>query len=125
MSTVCEAGAARMEAAHDFVVTTAGVVNDEAYWEYTLTHQWSSCHTKDEAFGGFGKMLVFLIQQQASSDTPWLICDNCGPSFSFDLEKARKFNKPGCVRPDSGPAKGADAAVAAAFVWARLYGKWP
>ena len=54
METFCDVCEAPVELGHGFVVTTADVVNDEAYWEYTLTHQWSSCHTKDEAFGGFG-----------------------------------------------------------------------
>ena len=69
-----------------YLLTTRQIIDSVESWKRFLLNsekQWPNLFSDDPTF------LLNLAYQRASSDTPWLVCEECAHLFSFDAERAR------------------------------------
>ena len=119
---VCDVCNSNMSWENGYVLTTMQVATSDAYWESVFKGPWSYTHNMDPD----GDTVAALVKQQAGQSSGWLVCETCSALFSFDRAQARTYARAQNAHPPgTGSAPAELAAIAAANVWRRLYGKWP
>lgn len=101
-----------------YILTTGQVTTSEAYWQHTLN--------KLAVMDTNGDTLAASVKQIAGQSSGWLTCEACSALFIFDRSVAKKYaaQKQGNP-PEAGPTNAESAALIAAKVWKKLFGKWP
>ena len=96
---VCDVCNREIEEPEGYLLTTREVVTSTRYWSAYL----GLLLTKHPASQIQNRLLV-VVGRMASSDTPWMVCQNCGEFFSFDhgerRAKARAWRATG--QPEGG-----------------------
>ena len=83
MKYVCDSCLASMQEPDGYLLRTFEVIQSPSYWEFTF-HRNQLGIDQD----GLNKRIDYF-KQIASSQTPWVICDNCISKFDVDRQKRK------------------------------------
>ncbi|MQA95544.1 MAG: hypothetical protein GEV11_13155 [Streptosporangiales bacterium] len=119
---VCDVCNASLSPTATYFLTTREVVVSEEYWVRAL----STSVRMAQTFGLDGDRLTTVFEDQlrgmACQETPWAVCEECGPLFVFDRDAARTHAVEGTRPPGTGPVDPSECAPQAAAAWRRLTG---
>ncbi|MGW1225390.1 hypothetical protein [Streptomyces sp. NPDC001515] len=122
---VCDICGAATPRSRGYHLPTKHVVISEAYWRgafRTVVGMVQALGRDERTRTGIFDQ---LITQSGSSDTPWLVCEDCSESFVFDRTAARAHAERGTVPEGSGAVGPEGFAPVAAAAWEHVVGRWP
>lgn len=123
----CDICGATLDRADGYCVSTEKIAVSESYWRRLfarLKQEWEHLHLHlDERQQVY--MFMEMANHQASSATPWLLCENCSEFTVFDRRQARRCAVSGIDPEGNGPVELGECVMFAAMAWEHVFGRWP
>ncbi|KAF2776540.1 hypothetical protein [Streptomyces sp. OM5714] len=124
-SEVCDTCGTATRRSSGYHLPTKHVVISEAYWRSAFQTVVGMARVLGRDERAQAGLFDRLITQSGSSDTPWLVCEECSEWFVFDRAAAREHARRGSVPEGSGAVDPAGFAPFAAAAWEHVIGRWP
>ncbi len=120
----CDICSKAMKRGQGYILSTSQVVYDPGYWKRAFKLLPNTAEQVERALPGF-------LRQMSSSESDWVVCEDCMAFLKADRSKAAKhfqdYAKTG-KRPslqDTGPADSGRAAFVASGAFEAMFGRRP